>query len=234
MAAPFVAGSAAVLRQFLREERQMASPSAALLKAILIAATRRLPSLRGPGDRVVGFPDFDQGFGRLDLSCVLPSIATPKNQKLLLVDVANNSAQALESRMPIGNPRQSFRTYRFQIAPPAGAGPPAGAASPDSADLCLVLVWTDVSGNGLQNTLSLTLRKPDGNSVLGNPEQFFHRDEFDDSPYDKRNNVQQIRIPKPDAGDYLIRIGAQNTVAPPQGYALCVCGPISSDLDEQV
>ena len=69
MAAPLVAGACALVRQYLRQ-RGFASPSAALVKATLIAGAQRLPSVRYPG-RVV---DPEQGFGRLDLA----SILTPK------------------------------------------------------------------------------------------------------------------------------------------------------------
>src|SRR5213076_1190036 len=42
MAAPVVAGAAAVVRQYLREAKGVANPSAALLKALLIASARRI------------------------------------------------------------------------------------------------------------------------------------------------------------------------------------------------
>ena len=31
-------------------------------------------------------------------------------------------------------------------------------------------------------------------------------------------------------GTYRVRVVAQNTAYPPQGYALCVCGELDSDL----
>lgn len=61
MATPLTAGALALVREFLRTRRGIASPTAALMKALLIAGARRLP---GGGAALV---DADQGFGRVDL-----------------------------------------------------------------------------------------------------------------------------------------------------------------------
>jgi serine protease AprX len=61
MATPLVAGAVALLREYLRKRQRIATPSAALLKALLVAGVRRLPGRAG-----VLFDD-DQGFGRVDL-----------------------------------------------------------------------------------------------------------------------------------------------------------------------
>ena len=67
MATPLVAGAAALVRQHLRQNIKLANPSAALIKATLIAGARRLPN-PGAGDVVA---DNDQGFGRVNLQAVL-------------------------------------------------------------------------------------------------------------------------------------------------------------------
>jgi serine protease AprX len=61
MATPLTAGALALVREFLRTKRSIASPSAALMKALLIAGAQRLP---GGGTTLV---DVDQGFGRVNL-----------------------------------------------------------------------------------------------------------------------------------------------------------------------
>lgn len=61
MATPLVAGCLALIREHLRKAHQLARPSAALLKAVLIAGAQRLPG----GGAVLA--DNDQGFGRVDL-----------------------------------------------------------------------------------------------------------------------------------------------------------------------
>lgn len=65
MATPLAAGAATLVRQYLRRDVNLSSPSAALIKAVLIAGARRLPA--GAGALV----DNDQGFGRIDLEAVL-------------------------------------------------------------------------------------------------------------------------------------------------------------------
>ncbi len=63
MATPLVSGALALLRQYLRERAGIAEPSAALLKALLIAGARRLPGT-APAGTVL---DCHQGFGAVDV-----------------------------------------------------------------------------------------------------------------------------------------------------------------------
>jgi subtilisin family serine protease len=64
MATPLTAGAVAVLRQYLRRDKAVRVPSAALLKAVLIAGVVRLPDVASDGAVV----DPHQGFGRVDLT----------------------------------------------------------------------------------------------------------------------------------------------------------------------
>jgi serine protease AprX len=215
MAAPFVSGAAALVRQYLREEQQMSAPSSALLKALLIASTVRLTHVHDGQQDVAGFPDFDQGFGVLDISTLLPHPATPADRRLLLVDVANQSPEALASRQPADSPIRSFRSHRFQIA--------AANVEP----LRVVLCWTDPPGASMQNNLQLDLATPaGGRPLLGNQEHTFLRDPFGLDLTDKRNNVEVVTVPNPAPGEYRARVFAQNTSQPNQGYALVIVGPV--------
>jgi serine protease AprX len=63
MATPLTAGAVALVREFLRKKRGIAHPSAALLKATLIAGAERLPNTAPAGSIL----DNDQGFGRVNL-----------------------------------------------------------------------------------------------------------------------------------------------------------------------
>ena len=217
MAAPVVSGLAAVLRQFLREERNTPKPSAALMKAILISATRPVPQRKDDVMKEIGFPDFDQGFGRIDLSLIVSG-------KLVFTDVANDSKLALESRAKTGSLRTSLRTYKVNVA--------AGAAAP----LVLTLAWTDRPGRDVQNQLQLDIRGPADLFQIGNAKHVFLKNPLFNTKapngvvLDKRNNVQQIRIDAAAPGEYTIHVAAQNTVLPPQGYALAVVGNIDGDL----
>jgi serine protease AprX len=67
MATPLTAGAVALLREYLRTKQQISVPSAALLKAALIAGATRLP-----GSAVQGAVcDNDQGFGRVNIDAVV-------------------------------------------------------------------------------------------------------------------------------------------------------------------
>jgi len=63
MATPLVAGAVALVRQLLRTKRGIASPTAALMKALLIAGAKRLPKTAPTGT----ICDDHQGFGRVNL-----------------------------------------------------------------------------------------------------------------------------------------------------------------------
>jgi subtilisin family serine protease len=225
MAAPMVAGAAAVVRQFLRQELNLGDPSAALIKAVLVASARRLPSLRAAGTPFdVGYPDFDQGFGRVDLSSVLPNANASAARRIEAVDVLTIDPLALESRAPEDSPRVAARTYSTSVG--------AGATEP----LRIVLTWTDREGEGVQNSLQLDMRGPGGLRVVGNALHTFDRDPVFDDPdldgviFDHRNTVQQVLVDPPPPGDYAIRVVAANTPFPPQGYALCVVGELAAPL----
>ncbi len=64
MATPLTAGAVGVVREYLRTNRRTASPSAALLKASLVASA---VFLRGPGSSF----DSHQGYGRVNLDAIL-------------------------------------------------------------------------------------------------------------------------------------------------------------------
>jgi subtilisin family serine protease len=66
MATPLAAGAAVIVRQYLRKKQRMGRPSAALIKAALIAGATRL---RGSAAGTVC--DNDQGYGRINLDAVL-------------------------------------------------------------------------------------------------------------------------------------------------------------------
>jgi serine protease AprX len=229
MAAPVVAGCAAVLRQYLREERQLANPSAALLKAILIASARRIKARDLPEElrEEIGYPDFDQGFGRVDLSNVLPHDGAPEGRRLEYDDVRQDSPKALASRGSV----LAQQTYGFTVTDGGSNG------------LRIVLAWTDWPSDGVQNNLHLKLTPPTGTPVYGNAEHRVARRKADEllerylkdskerpPALDKRNNVEQIVLEAPAAGEYQLNVIAENTPKPPQGYALCVVGEFEGAL----
>jgi hypothetical protein len=64
MATPLTAGAVGVIREYLRKKQRMASPSAALLKASLIASAVFLPGTPAEFDS-------NQGYGRVNLDAIL-------------------------------------------------------------------------------------------------------------------------------------------------------------------
>jgi hypothetical protein len=227
MAAPVVSGAAAVVRQTLRSLR-CADPSAALLKAVLLASTARLPWQRAAEDEArYGYPDFDQGLGRLDLTRVLPGPWAPAGRQFWTADVASTAAESLESRAPSGAQHKAACRYRFDVA--AGEG---GAPAP----LRVVMAWTDYNEAAVQNCLSLELKGPDGLRVRGNQSHLWKRDDAGEvdpkaaqASIDRRNNVQVVALDTAPPGTYTLTIFASNTLFPPQGYGLCICGQLASD-----
>jgi serine protease AprX len=223
MAAPVVSGAAAVLRQYVRREKNMPKPSAALLKAMLVAAADRLPWSRLPEEEsVFGYPDFDQGHGRLNLASILPSDAAPADRRLELVDIRNGSPRALESRAREGSKHRAARSYRFTVR--------EGAQEP----LRVVLTWSDWSVGGIQNNLLMHLQCPGARTVVGNAD---HRWLIPPVKYlataVNRNNVQRVDVDPPAPGPYRLRVIADNTLFPPQGFALVMRGELDGPLNEE-
>jgi serine protease AprX len=68
MATPLVAGALGLIREYLRKDQHISSPSAALLKAALILGAQRLP---GNGSSSATLLDNHQGYGRVNLDAVL-------------------------------------------------------------------------------------------------------------------------------------------------------------------
>jgi len=74
MATPLTAGAVGLIREFLRKKKGIANPTAALLKATLIAGATRLP-----GQALAGSVcDNNQGFGRVNLDAILSPTAPVK------------------------------------------------------------------------------------------------------------------------------------------------------------
>lgn len=202
MAAPLVAGCAALVREYFVAQRNH-QPSAALLKATLINGTRRLTAADAVADHAA-LPNFHQGFGCVHLPSTVPSTLRP--------------ALRLEFRDTWQTPADQFsrsgQRFRFQV--PVAAG--------DELRLCLA--WTDVPDRGLQNSLVLLVQNLDtqqkwmANADLPLAIQ---------TP-DPDNNVQVVRIANPPAGNYLIQVSARNLLKPDQDYALVVVGELAGSM----
>jgi serine protease AprX len=138
MATPLTAGAAAVAREFLVRERQIANPSAALVKALMIHSAKDLfPGQYGTGSfqELTRRPNVHEGYGRVDMDALT---ATGKD------------TEVVDSSVGVGaNEEQTFKvTVR-------GGG------------LRATLVYTDAPGSpsaaaALVNDLDLKVTGPDG------------------------------------------------------------------------
>ncbi|HVS14345.1 MAG TPA: S8 family serine peptidase [Thermoanaerobaculia bacterium] len=202
MAAPLVAGCAALVREHYVAQRGH-EPSAALLKATLINGTRQLTAEDALADHGE-LPNFHQGFGCVDLRSTLPNALRPA-QRLEFLDTWQSPADQL---------RRSGQRFRFAVPVTGG----------DLLRLCLA--WTDAPDRGLQNSLVLMVQH------LGSGQKWVANARLPLailSP-DPDNNVQMVRIPDPPAGEYLIQISARNLLKPDQDYALVVVGELGGGL----
>lgn len=146
MATPIVAGTAALVRQYIVQQRNH-QPSAALLKALLINGARPLTAACAVADSD-GLPNYHQGFGRISLR---RSIPVDGDFVLAFVDEWQNPTRAFRIG---GTTRRRFKVTTTATAP-----------------LRVTLAYTDFFANGIQNNLNLLVdvagRQCPGNEALG-------------------------------------------------------------------
>jgi len=116
MATPLVAGAVALLREYLRKRKQIASPTAALLKAALIAGARRLPGYGVSGSVV----DNHQGYGRVDLDAVVAP-AAPASTRFREVRPGLRTGEVRSSTMTVKSDTRPLRVALAWSDPPAPA-----------------------------------------------------------------------------------------------------------------
>jgi serine protease AprX len=205
MAAPLVAGCAALVRQYYIEDRQH-EPSAALLKATLINSTTWLSGNDSTAPSV-GVPNYHQGHGRICMKVAIPNPSKP-SLNLQFVDDWKNPNLAFV---------RTGQRRRFQFNLPGG-----------TPELRVCMAYNDVAARGLQNNINLILQHiPSGTKWMGNatlPDLL--------TLPDPDNNVEVVRMQKPSPGAYLIQIFAGNLLKAPQDFALVVTGVSVPALSE--
>ncbi|MBN3939893.1 S8 family serine peptidase [Nostoc sp. NMS9] len=143
MATPLIAGSAALVRQYLRTKKNISNPSAALLKAALIHSAEYFQySYTHKSSKK--WADNEQGWGRINLSRI---INPPYH-----VEFFDQTQGFFESG-------QKEHQYEFEIID-------------NSIPLRVTLVYTDYPGKQplgqLVNNLNLVVYNPQGGYYLGN------------------------------------------------------------------
>jgi serine protease AprX len=204
MAAPLVAGCAALVREYYVNSRDH-QPSAALLKATLINSTHRLTAEDALADHDL-VPNFHQGFGCVYMPWAIPNPAEPDLQ-LEFVDGWQDPELQLD---------RNGQRLRFGFR--ARAGRP----------LRLCLTWTDLPARSLQNNLNLFVQLPTRTKITGNPDLPAKL-----TATDRDNNVEIVRLEAPPEGEYLVQITASNLLRGPQDFALVVTGDLETPLTRQ-
>ncbi|MCU7816361.1 MAG: S8 family serine peptidase [Candidatus Thiodiazotropha sp. (ex Rostrolucina anterorostrata)] len=205
MAAPVAAGCAALIRQYLVEDRRH-TPSAALLKATLINGCRWLTGEDAQAD-VKTQPNFNQGFGAIDMVHTIPNPNQPDLRLEFLDDMKTRNGNNLFTR--------TGQRYRYIVSADSGL------------ELRLCLCWTDLPARALQNDLLFQVESlSTGERWVGNKRlsMGFNRPDPD-------NNVVVVRIDKPPAGDFLIQISALNLLnTSGQDFALVATGALTAPI----
>ncbi len=207
MAAPTAAGLGALVRQYFSDgfypdgfARPSAAfePTAALVKAVLIASAVDLSTIGCPGEPI---PSRDQGWGLIQLDTAL---AFSGDDHRLVVD---------DHRDGFASPGDEPVTIEVEVFEP---GP-----------LKVVLVWTDAPSSSLAtinlvNDLDLRVDGP-GGSYPGN--SFSGGVSFPGGEPDRLNNVEVVYLPRAETGVWTIEVNPHAVPAPAQDYALVVVGP---------
>ncbi len=216
MACPTAAGLAALVRQYftdgfypsgVADPAAARTPSAALLKAVLIASAVDLSELGC--NAVEPVPSRDQGWGlvRLDRALAFPA----SDHRLVVRDVAAIFAGGVDEPEDL-----------WLVMPRPGP-------------LKVVLVWADYPASSaaettLVNDLDLRVQGPDG-TFLGNA--FTAGRSVAGGTADRLNTVEVVRLPEASAGAWRITVDPHAIRMAPQGYALAIVAPLATrDLRE--
>lgn len=209
---PTIAGAAALVRQYYTEgfyptgvptPSNVITPSAALLKATLIASARRVPHKVTTQGKVLDtdpVPNYEQGFGFpvLDDALYFPGDVSRLRVFDATTGLASGEAVSTTVKVAAGTP------------------------------LKVALVWTDPAGTPrndatpqLVNDLDLRVTAPDGTQLLGN-------ERLHPGQADRLNNVEAVSIDASSAGTYTISVNAFRVAAGTrQPYALVITGAIA-------
>ncbi|RLE26521.1 MAG: hypothetical protein DRJ65_05355 [Acidobacteria bacterium] len=206
MATPTVAGLAALVRQYFmegwfvfgrRDVERGFEPSAALVKAVLVASAVDLTTLGCSS--IDSIPSRDQGWGLVQLDRAL--WFEGENRRMSIIDRLDHFDSEVESVGVVVDVDQT-------------------------ADLKVVLSWTDApststADTNLVNDLDLEVQGPDGMfrgnvmaeglSVAG-------------GQADRLNNIEVVILPEVTSGQWTIRVRPHTISAAPQGFALVILG----------
>ena len=224
-ASPVAVGAAALVRQYFtdgfyptgaKNDANKMTPTAALIKATMINSGTPMTGTDNASGPISPIPSNEQGWGRLKLD---QSLVFADGTRKLFVD-DHRETMAAGATTPV--------TYTIK-------GVTAGQA------LKVTLTWTDYPGvpdspptsqptigdsttwnaASLVNDLDLTVKGP-ADTYLGNV--FMDGASATGGMADRRNNVEQVLLTAPVAGDYTITVTPFSIVQSGQDFALVVTG----------
>jgi serine protease AprX len=207
MAAPLVAGCAALVREFYVKDRGW-NPSAALVKATLVNGTRWLSAADSVAGSAIA-PNVNQGFGMVYLPTTVPNPAQP-DLRLAHVDTWNTGLGF----------EQSQQRFTFEVGVDQGL------------PLRFALAHTDRPGRAQQNQIFLLVEEP--TPPMPSPKHLGNEHLAGGGLPDVDNNVETVRIDSPRAGTYRVSVIGRNILVDPgqkHDFALVVTGKLTSDLE---
>ncbi|MET0594059.1 MAG: S8 family serine peptidase [Polyangiaceae bacterium] len=227
-AAPVAVAAAALVRQYYvdgfyptgaKTAANSLKPTAALLKATMINSAVSMTGTDNAGQTISPIPSNEQGWGRVQLDRALLFEGSARK---LYVDDHTAGIEA-GSTTPI--------TYTIN-------------AVDASQPLKITLVWTDYEGTPdsppaagmlgdsstwnaarLVNDLNLSVTGPNG-LYIGNV--FAEGNSTMGGEADSRNNVEQVLLAAPTAGNYSVTVTPKSIMQGPQDFALVVTGAWSN------
>ena len=211
-AAPSASGSAALVRQYFTEGFYPSGAAVASNGFIPSGALVRATLLNGAADMtsVQGWPNMTEGWGRIliDNALWFSGVTPAESRRLVLRDIRNSDPRALENFEGL--------TYSIDV-------------TSSSQPLKFTLTWTDqpaelFSSLAMVNNLDLVVTSPAGVTYLGN--NFNLRFSVPGGVADDRNLVEQINVPSPVTGRWLVSVVGTNVPMGPQGFALVTSGSV--------
>jgi subtilisin family serine protease len=200
MATPIVSGAAALVRQWLSQARGISTPSAALVRALLLNGAQDLsPGQYGTGatrEIPAAWPNSVEGWGRVN---VADSVDLSDSQIVLHDDTLGLSgAGVFEQRMTVGVGQPPLR---------------------------VTLTWTDYPGSplaskALVNDLDLEVVAPDGSLIRGNASADLISSCRSTSGADRCNTSESVNITAATTGTYTLRVRGASVAYGPQRFAL--------------
>jgi hypothetical protein len=215
MATPVTAGALACIREFFTHGTIVTdyrNPSSALLKAAMVNGCYHTGMKNETGTGLVS-PDGNIGWGRVNV----------KNS----IDPEDGlRAKFYDHPMSLGLMSGQTHFMPFRVAD--------GVSLP----LSITLVWTDAPATpganpALVNNLDLKLVTPSGDYYFGNRFDAQGVSSLNPTSPDAINNVEVIRIPQPEPGQYRIEVVGANITTGVQPFAVAYSGNVFSGSDPE-